>query len=39
MLRLCSVNAADKGGWTPLHFAARNGHSATAEALMAAGAG
>jgi ankyrin repeat protein len=38
MLRLCSVNAVDKG-WTPLHVAALNGHTATAEALMAAGAG
>ncbi len=40
MLRLCSVNAVDKEyGWTPLHWAAGSGHTAIAEALMAAGAG
>jgi ankyrin repeat protein len=40
MLRLCSVDAVDKEyGGTPLHLAAINGHTAIAEALMAAGAG
>lgn len=32
------VNAKAKGGATPLHEAARNGHRATIEALLAGGA-
>ena len=27
-----------RAGWSPLHFAAKNGRTATAEALLAAGA-
>ena len=34
-----SINAADKDGWTALHLAANEGHTATAQALLAAGAG
>ena len=36
--RLPLVNAKAKGGATPLHEAARNGHRATIEALLAGGA-
>jgi len=32
------VNAADVGGWTPLHFSAFNGHSQICGKLLAAGA-
>ncbi len=33
------LNATDNEALTPLHWAARSGHTATAEALLAAGAG
>jgi ankyrin repeat protein len=32
------VNAKEKDGWTPLHFAAEGGHKEVAELLIAAGA-
>ncbi|CAE1314904.1 Ankyrin repeat domain-containing protein 39 [Acanthosepion pharaonis] len=36
--RICTVNSVDSSGYTALHYASRNGHLSTCEALVMQGA-